>query len=253
MKLLPVTLLRRFHLRTEEVPMKLTIALMFATAALPALSQPFAPPDRAASVNVSASATATLANDRMHAVLRAESENPAAAIAAADVNGRMARVLARLKAQPSILATTSGYSTDAIAEKGKPTRWRVTQSIKLESGDFTMLATEIGKLQDDGMLLSGLGFALSEASRKAAEDSVTQQAIKAWQQRVQSAAQALGYGAWRTGTVNIQSNDGPRPYMAMRSEMKAMGAGSPAPVAVDAGTVDVTVNVSGDAILLAPR
>lgn len=233
--------------------MRLTIALLLATAALPGLAQTAPPPDRVPTVSVSASATATLANDRMHAVLRAESESTSAATAAADVNARMARVLARLKAQPSILASTSGYSTDAIVEKGKPTRWRVMQSIKLESADFASLAAEIGKLQDDGMLLSGLGFALSDASRKAAEDSVTQQAIKAWRQRAQNAAQALGYAAWRAGTVNVQSNDGPRPYMALRSDMKAMSVASPSPVAVDAGTVDVTVNVSGDALLLSPN
>ena len=129
----------------------------------------------------------------MHAWLRAESENASAAVAAADVNTRMARVLAKLKALPSISVASSGYSTDAIVDKGKPTRWRVSQSVKLDSADFAALATEIGKLQDDGLLLSGLGFSLSDAARKTAEDSVTQQAIKSWQQRAQNAAQALGY------------------------------------------------------------
>ena len=228
------------------------LAILCVLPALPALAQTqpqyvALPPDRPPTVNVGASVTATLANDRMHAWLRAESENASAAVASADVNTRMARVLAKLKALPSISVASSGYSTDAIVDKGKPTRWRVSQSVKLDSADFAALATEIGKLQDDGLLLSGLGFSLSDAARKTAEDSVTQQAIKSWQQRAQNAAQALGYGAWRVGTVHVQGNDGARPYMAMRSEMKTMAA--PAPVAADAGTTDVTVNVTGDALL----
>ncbi len=232
--------------------MKAFPALMACLVALPALAQPVQLPDRTPSVNVSASATATLANDRMHAWLRTESENTNAAAASADVNTRMARILARLKAQPSIDVASSGYSTDAIVDKGKPTRWRVSQSIKLDSADFAVLATEIGKLQDDGMLLSGLGFSLSDAARKSAEDSVTREAIRSWRQRAQNAAQALGYDAWRVGTVNVQGNDGARPFMAMRSAMKTTSADA-APVAADAGTTDVTVNVSGDALLSSPR
>jgi hypothetical protein len=42
--------------------------------------------------------------------------------------------------------------------------------------------------------------------------------------------------------------------MAMRSAMNPRGAtGAPAPVAADAGTTDVTVGVSGDAVLSSPR
>jgi predicted secreted protein len=227
----------------------LGVACLVASSAL---AQTAIPADRVPSVTVNASATATLPNDRMSAWLRTESENASAAVAAADVNTRMARALAKLKAQPAIKVASSGYSTNAIVEKGKPTRWRVSQAITLDSADFAVLATEVGKLQDDGMLLSGLGFSLSDAARKTAEDSVTQQAIKSWQERAQNAAQALGYTAWRVGTVHVQTNDGPRPYMAMRSEMKTMAA-APAPVAADAGTTDVTVNVSGDALLSSPH
>lgn len=227
----------------------LVVACLVASSAL---AQTATAPDRIPSVTVNASATATLPNDRMSAWLRTESENASAAVAAADVNARMARALAKLKAQPAIKVASSGYSTNAIVEKGKPTRWRVSQAITLDSADFAVLATEVGKLQDDGMLLSGLGFSLSDAARKSAGDSVTQQAIKSWQERAQNAAQALGYTAWRVGTVHVQTNDGARPYMAMRSEMKTMAA-APAPIAADAGTTDVTVNVSGDALLLSPH
>jgi predicted secreted protein len=167
----------------------------------------------------------------------------------------MARVLAELKRLPAINVASTGYSTDPIVDKDKPRRWRVSQSIRLDSDDFAVLAEAVGKLQGEGLLLGGLGYGLSDGARKRAEETLSRDAIKAWQQRAQVAAEALGFGAWRVGSVHVQTNDGARPYMmAMRSEMKAVGvAAAPAPVAADAGTTDVTVSVSGDAVLSSPR
>ena len=227
----------------------LTVAAVVATGVA---AQAPATAERAPSVSVNASATATLPNDRMYAWLRAEKEDASAAAAAADVNARMARVLARLKAQGAINVASMGYSTDPIVDKDKPKRWRVSQSLRLDSADFATLAAELGTLQDAGLLLGGLGYGLSEEARRRAEDGLARQAIKSWQARAQAAADALGYGAWRVGNVQVQTNDGPRPYMAMRSELKTMGAAA-APVAADAGTTEVTVSVSGDAVLSSPR
>ena len=63
---------------------------------------------------------------------------------------------------------TAGYSTQQIGEKGKATRWRVTQTISLDSADFTAAATLITKLQDeDGLLLVGHGLFARRARRGA--------------------------------------------------------------------------------------
>jgi predicted secreted protein len=226
--------------------MKTLIAVVLAVAALPVLAQ--APAKDLSTVNVSASATATLPNDKMVAWLRAESEAGTAKAAAADVNARMTRVLARIKGIPAITASSAGYGTNQIVEKGKPSRWRVAQTVKLESSDFGVLAGEIGALQDDGMLFTGMAFTLSDNARRTAQDSVTQQAIKAWQQRAQAAATALGYGTWRVGDVSVQTNDGGQPYpQMMRSDMKVMAQAGGAPPAVEAGAAEVTVSVSGSA------
>ncbi|MBS0321876.1 MAG: SIMPL domain-containing protein, partial [Proteobacteria bacterium] len=188
-------------------------------------------------VTVSASATATLPNDRMTAWMRADSDNASAKVAAADVNARIAAAMKRLQGVPAITTASAGYSTNPITEKDRPTRWHVTQTIKLESADFSTLATEIGALQESGLLFSSMAFSLSEDARRRAEDSVTQDAIRAWQQRAQNAATGFGYGAWRVGEVSVQTSDGGRPFpmMVARSDMKVMAAPMPAP-AVDAGT-----------------
>jgi predicted secreted protein len=233
--------------------MKPTAMLVAAVACAAALAQAQAPAPAQPSVTVAASATATITNDRLQAWLRAEAENASASAAASQVNAAIAKALADAKAYPSIKVATAGYSTYQVSDKAKAQRWHVVQTISLEAGDFTAAATLITRLQDeDGLLLSGMGFVLSEKSRRDAEDSVTQQAIKSWQQRAQQAAQGLGFAAWRPGRVTVQANDGGRVYPMARAQVLGAPAAA-APVALEAGTTDVTVSVSGEALLEQPR
>ena len=219
------------------------LAMPCALAQMPLAQSPMVP-----TVSVAATATATVTNDRLQASLRTEAENVSPAAAASQVNVTIAKAIADAKAYPGIKVATAGYSTQQIAEKGKPTRWRVVQSITLDASDFTAAATLMSKLQDEnGLLLSGMSFSLAEKTRRDAEDSVTQQAIKSWQARAQQAAQGLGFASWRVGHVSVQATGGGPVFPMMRTQgMSAMAA---PPVALEAGTTDVTVTVSGDALL----
>jgi len=236
----------------SSIPTRLPLVAALAFAATVASAQlPPSPPQQPA-VTVTASATATVPNDLMQATLRAEAENASAAAAASEVNAKVAKALAIAKTYPSIKAATAGYSTYQTGDPTKPRRWHVAQSLSLESGDFTTAAMLITRLQDEGgMLLAQMGFALSDKARHDAEDSVTQQAIREWQERAQRAAQGLGYRAWRPGHVIVQSNEGGRVYPMLRAQ--AMSAAPVAPVQVEAGTTDVTVTVSGEAVLDQPK
>ena len=200
-------------------------------------------------VTLSASATASVPNDRMYAWLRAEVDNVDPARAAADVNARMARALARAKGIKGIDAETSGYSSYQITEKGQPARWRITQSLALEGTDFAAMAALVSKLQgEDQLVLSGMNFAVSPEARRKAEDALTQQALKAWQARAQNAANGFGISGWRPGRVTIQTGDFMRPQpILMRAA--AAGVASAPPVSVEAGNTDVTVSVTGEAVL----
>jgi len=218
-----------------------------ACACATAIAQ--APAPSPPSVAVTASATATVVNDRLQAWLRAEAENASASAAASQVNATIARALETAKGYPSVKVATAGYSTQQVSDKVRAQRWRVVQSISLDAGDFTAVAALISRLQDEsGLLLSGMGFSLSEKTRHDAEDSVTQQAIKMWQARAKQAAQGLGFASWRPGHVAVQTSDGGRVYPLARAQAMASSVGS-APVAIEGGTTDVTVTVSGDAVL----
>ncbi|MEO8740755.1 MAG: SIMPL domain-containing protein [Casimicrobiaceae bacterium] len=233
------------ELRTVASALALAIAIAVSTAQA---QTPAAAPSTP-SVNVNASATAIISNDRLQASLRTEAENVSPAAAAAQVNATTAKALSDAKAYPGIKVATSGYSTQQIAEKGKPTRWRVAQSISIDATDFTAAATLLSKLQDEnGLLLSGMSFSIAENTRRDAEDSVTLQAIKGWQARAQQAATGLGFKSWRVGHVSVQTAGGGPVMPMMRAQ--AMSVGSAPPVAMEGGTTEVTVNVSGDAVLM---
>ncbi|HEY7944070.1 MAG TPA: SIMPL domain-containing protein [Casimicrobiaceae bacterium] len=200
-------------------------------------------------VTVTASSTATVTNDRLQAWLRAEADSPSPATAASQVNAIVAKAIAGARSYPAVKIATAGYSTQQIVDKGKPSRWRVTQTVSLDSADFTAAATLISKLQDeDGLLLSSMGFSLTDKTRRDAEDGVTRQAIRSWQSRAEQAAQALGFASWRPGHVTVQAGDGGRVYPTMMRAQATSGF-APAPVALEAGTTDVTVTVAGEAIL----
>ena len=203
------------------------------------------------SVSLSASATASIPNDRMLAWMRAEADNADPAAAANVVNTRMAKALVLAKAAKGVEASTSGYSSNQVAEKNQPARWRVAQTLKLEGSDFASMSALITQLQaDGGLVVDGTQFSVSGASRRKAEEGLTQQAIKAWQARATDAARGFGFDSWRVGQVAIQSNDSfhPQPVMrAMAFEAKS------APVTLEGGNSEVTVTVSGEAVLEAPR
>jgi predicted secreted protein len=230
-----------------------TVLLVIAVAALvPSMAQAQAPlPSQAVSVN--ASATASVANDRVQAWVRAEADNADAAAAASQVNAAIAKGLARAKATAGLTAATSGYSTQQITEKGRPLRWRVTQVITITATDFPALAGLLTRLQEqDGLLLTGMVFLLSPTAREQAERTLIQQAIRGWQTRAQIAAAALGFEAWKPGHVTVQSNDAGRVYPTMKAAGMSASADF-APVNVEAGVTEVTVTVSGDAVLDSAR
>src|SRR4051812_4818426 len=222
----------------------------FSIGAQPPIPAPL-PPQPV--VTVTASATAQLANDRMNAFLRVEVDSPDAVAAANEVNTRMAKALARAKSVRGVEAATTAYSSYQFSERNQPIRWRVSQTLSLESSDFTALSALVTKIQsDDGLVLSGMTFSVSPATRRTAEDALTQQAIKAWQSRAQTAAQGFGSNTWRAGYVTIQAGDYVRPVPMLRAAAGAQAAAAP-PIATEGGTTDITVTVSGEAILESAR
>jgi len=237
----------------RSIALLLAVALLLpmpvALAQAPASAQAAPVP----AVVVTGAAGAKVQNDRMNATMRAEAEHASAAAAAAEVNARMAKALAAAKATPGVEAKSAGYSTWQQWEKGKPGKWRVAQTVSLTGADFAALAALVSKLQDeDGLLVSSIGFSLAPDTRRRAEDALTKDAIRAWQQRAATAAEALGYAAWRPGRLTVSSSDmAPQPRYEMAMRAQAAPAAAP-PIAAEGGATEITVTVTGDAVLDKP-
>src|SRR5205823_11346279 len=145
-------------------------------------------------------------------------------------------------------AATPAYSSYQISERNQPLRWRVSQTLSLESSDFTALAELASKIQsEDGLVLGGMSFSVSPSARRTAEDALTQQAIKAWQARAQAAAQGFGSSAWRTGYVTIQTGDYARPVPMLRAA--GVQAAAAAPIATGGGSTGSNITQIAGAIL----
>jgi len=228
----------------------LAVAALLAANASLAQQPPAAALPASPSVTVTGAATTKVQNDRMMAMVRTEAEQTTAGAAAADVNARMAKALAAAKATPGVEAKSAGYNTWQQWEKGKPGKWRVAQTLSLTGADFPALAALLTRLQDeDGMLVSSIAFSLAPETRRRAEDALTKEAIRAWQQRAATASEALGFAAWRPGRVSVSTGDfAPQPRFDMMARAGAAAAPAP-PVAVEGGTTELTVTVSGDAVL----
>jgi predicted secreted protein len=231
--------------------LRATLLLCLIGPALALAQVPIAAPADIPAVNLTASASAQVDNDRMTIVLQSESENTQAQVAASEVNAKMARALATAKTVPGISAKTLNYTTNQVFEKGRMVRWRVSQQLWIETADFAAGASLATRLQTDGLLLSSMTFGISPEARKAAVAKLQHEALTDWQQLARQAATSMGYGGFTPGRLAINANDRmpPQPRFAAQ----AMAVQSEAPVAVASGSSEIVVSVSGEALLSGRR
>jgi predicted secreted protein len=96
------------------------------------------------------------------------------------------------------------------------------------------------------MQVGSVTFSLSPEAQRAAEQKLSTQAIASFKQQAQNSAQAFGYSGYAIREVNIGHNgSSPRPVMMMAARSMNADAKMSAPMALEAGTSTVTVNVSG--------
>lgn len=227
------------------------LMLMVALAA-PVWAQPAAPPSltpNGTTLTLSARAEKALPRDRLHADLRVDAVGSDPVQVQAEVNRRMAAALAQANAATGVTVKTAGYSVYAERDdKGAITRWQGSQTLHLASNDFPALLKLVGTLQGDGLALSDLAAELSSAATKAAQEELTDAALKAIRARAARIAATLGTHVERY--VELRVGNASTPPVPVRF-MAAAGPGNmPTPVA-SAG--DATVSVTVDAtVRLAP-
>lgn len=228
----------------------LAAALLMA-ALTPVWAQPAPPPPSETALTLSAHADKTLPRDQLEAELRVDAMDANAARVQADVNRRMAAALGHAQTVTGVAAETTGYSVYQERDaKGNPTRWHGSQALRVKSGDFPALLNLIGVLQGQGLALSSLTAALSPAAAKAAQDELTDAALRDIRARAGRIAATLGthverYAELRVGNASVP----PAPVRFMAARLST-SSNEPPPVAA-AGDATVSINVDAT-VLLAP-
>lgn len=188
-----------------------------------------------------AQASREVANDQLVAILAIEMQGVDPAALGETVNRRMSEALKIAAPFTTVKLRSGSYQTfPRYRENQRIDSWQVSQELRLESADFAAAAKLIGKLQSN-MVVRSMSVRLSPEARRAAEDELISEALAAFRARAELVRETMQVQGYRIRSLDIGAAgpQPPQPMFAMRAEAAR------APVAVEAGVSQVTVNVSG--------
>ena len=195
-------------------------------------------------VYLQASAQMDVPNDELIVIMTVEKEAADAAKLADTINQTMDWALSRVKQQKDIQARTLSYNTYPVYEKKTLIGWRGNQQLELKSSDITELTEVTGQLQQR-LQIKGMRFNPTRQTRKKHEDMLIEEAMQAFKQRVEIVKKHMSEKNVRIVSLNINTGgDYPRPIRA-ESRMMAMDSMAVSTPAVEAGSSNLTVTVSG--------
>ncbi len=237
----------------RPLPTLLTPALFGAALALsatPALADTVASngsgPETV--LSLSASADTALPADLLTIHMRAEATGTDAVSVQQTVNQTVSKTLAKIKTVSGITASTGSYNVwernDPAAANRKS--WQASQTIALSAHRFDTLLDLVGRLQQDGLLVSGMEYSLSDEARRSVHDRLVADAIARLKADTAVAAKSLGMRVSYIKTIRIDPESGGRPIM-----LKSMAAA--APVAPSGEPAEQRVQLSVEAeVALSP-
>jgi predicted secreted protein len=196
-------------------------------------------------VRLEADAVAEVPNDQMLVTLAIEHQSRSAAELPALVNADMGWALGVAKKHAAVRAQTGEYTTQPEYASTRIVGWRATQYLMLEGEDFGAVTELVTALQEK-LQVKGMQFQPTRATRERVEADLTRAALKAFQDKAKLVAEALGAKGYEV--VEVAVGGGAQPVYKSRSrgmEMMAMAADAAPPVAVEGGTVTLTVSANG--------
>ncbi|QQG35969.1 MAG: SIMPL domain-containing protein [Micavibrio aeruginosavorus] len=234
----------------------LPLALLLAAAA-PALAQEKVsfPAGGETLLNISATERLEVAQDLLIATLRVEQENADPKALQTSINQAMKEAVGAAKAVPAVEIATGHYyvyQQETMALPGsrekiaKPaTKWRGAQSLTLTSATAEDVLKLAGALQDSGLVMENLYYALSPAKADEAKDNLMEAALTKVQARADRAAKALGKQRAELAEVTVDAVDNmmPQPMMMRAMDMAGSMEKSAMPQA-EPGETEITLTVS---------
>ena len=189
-------------------------------------------------------------NDRVIAVLSVTAEALQPAKLADTINSTMNWALEQTRANQSVKTRSGAYQTYPVYEDRKIVRWRGRQELQLKSRDVDQLSQLVGILQNR-LQMHSLQFSVSPDKRRQVEEELTEQALKAFQQRAEIIRRSLGAQGYSLKEVNVNTVGQDRPVPIVRAEAASMLSRSDVrPPAMEQGTSRVSVQVRGSIRLL---
>ncbi|KIG04097.1 hypothetical protein AWB72_00827 [Caballeronia concitans] len=227
------------------------LALAMSSAALTfsatAVAQTvIASPQPSGVLSLSAQASAQVPQDVVTITLFYEQEAADPSSLTTTLNQRAEAALREAKGVDGVTAKSGAFSVYPSTDRdGKISAWRGRTEVVLESHDFAAASKLAGKMSSS-MQVGNVTFSLSPEAQRAAAQKLSTQAIDSFRKQAQAASQAFGYGSFTIREVNVgQSGAAPRPVMMMQARGMSADAKMAAPMALEAGTTTVTVDVSG--------
>lgn len=222
--------------------MKRTL-LLFAFAALPVwATEPVKPAGTLIDFRVDVQKS--VANDLGRATAYSEISGSDAAEVARKVKAAIADGLTTAKAQAGVTVKSGNTHTYPVYSKGGRSieSWRMRSEITLESRDAAALSTAVGKLQG-ALAVSNINFSPAAETRRKAEEEATLEAIDAFRSKAERIATSMKK-TYRIRQMSVNSSShSQQSYPVARSAM--LMAAEAAPMPVEAGESNITVNVSG--------
>lgn len=199
-------------------------------------------------INLSANAKTEVSNDEVTAYLQIIRSGTDAAKLGEAVNKSAQDAIRVAKAYKNVEIQTQGYSTQPIYKEGRITNWQVSQRLRLESADFTQMSELLAELQTYGNIQS-MQFSISDERLEATRQELAKQAIEKFRSQAQAIQEQFAANGYQLVSLSVnQGGYTPRYMEAAGMRMDAMVKS--APVAIEAGSNEVTVDVNGQIQLI---
>lgn len=199
-------------------------------------------------VNLSTQAQLEVDNDWLTIHLSATVQAADAAAVQNQLKQITAQALAELRKRGS--ANWSFKTSDfnvfpRYSNNGKVVGWQGQSRLVLEGSDWVAVTQHAAAVP--GFVVEGSRQSLSSAKREQFEAQVRDQAIRQYQAKAQAIAVSFGYKQYRLKDIQVNSDSGVVMMAAMKMGRAAESADAPVPVEVGKG--QVTVNVTGTVAL----
>lgn len=211
-----------------------------------AAAQTVVNPQPSGVLSLSAQASSQVPQDTVDITLFYEQEAADPSTLTNTLNQRADAALREAKGIDGVTAKSGSFSVYPSTDRdGKISAWRGRTEVVLESHDFAAASKLAGKMSSS-MQVGSVAFSLSPEAQRTAEQKLVTQAIDSFRKQAQTAAQAFGYSSFTIREVNVgRGGVQPRPVMMMQSRAMSADAKMAAPIAMEAGTSTVTVDVNG--------